>query len=360
MPAFKLASEEDSLSTHTIEHAVIGEIDGKPVDAYRLKGGDTEIEVMTYGAILRKLTRPDRTGKIADLVIGYDDPAAYVDNPGNASAICGRLSNRLAYGRMTLDGVDYQLPLNAPPHHLHGGPGFGKRFWEARPDPDNNAVSFLMHSPDGDRGYPGTLDAIATYRLDDDGTLYLTMEATTDKATVVNLIYHGYWNLAGHDSGSVEDQILHIAADRYTRVSEEKIPTGEIVSVTGTPYDFTAPRRIGERIGETWPGIGYDHNLCHTGYDGTMRLSSEASDPESGRAFRLYSNQPGVQLYTAGHYKTQPTEGKGGVTYHEFAGFALETQAFPDSPNHPNFPSVVLRPGEKYDHRMRFEFLTLD
>ncbi|WP_235890667.1 aldose epimerase family protein [Martelella alba] len=348
------------MAHHEIKHAIIGTIDGQDVDAYRLKGGDTEIEVMTYGAIMTRLTRPDSAGKVEDIVIGYDDPASYVGNPGNASAICGRLSNRLAYGKFSLDGVDYQLPTNSGPHHLHGGlPGFGKRFWRAEIDEARNAVIFRLHSPDGDQGYPGALEATTTYRLDDDGALELTMEAVSDRATIANIIYHGYWNLGGHGSGSVEDQILWIGADHYTKVTEEKIPTGEIVSVTGTPYDFTTAHRIGDHIAETWPGIGYDHNLCLSAYDGEMHLAAEAHDPATGRAMALYTNQPGVQLYTAAHYQAAPTTGKDGVTYHAYAGFALETQKYPDSPHHPNFPSVVLKAGEHYAHRMRFVFSTL-
>nr|WP_272211364.1 aldose epimerase family protein [Marinicella sp. W31]MDC2877255.1 galactose mutarotase [Marinicella sp. W31] len=348
------------MTGQNIEHAVIGEIDGRAVDVYRLKGGDTEIEVMTYGAILRRVMRPDRDGKVGDIAIGYDNPADYVEKPGNAGAICGRLSNRLAFGKFSLDSVDYQLPTNSGPHHLHGGlPGFGKRFWEAEPDPVKNAVTFRMPSPEGDQGYPGKLDASVTYRVGDDGALELTMEAVTDRATIVNIIYHGYWNLAGHDSGSVEGQLLRLLCDRYTAVTEDKIPTGEIIEVAGTPYDFTQMHPIGDRISETWPGIGYDHNLCVAGFDGAMRLVAEAQDPKSGRGFQLRTNQPGVQFYTAGHYQAQPTAGKGGALYREFSGFALETQAFPDSPNHPNFPSVVLRPGETYRHMMRFDFTTV-
>lgn len=342
-----------------IEQSVIGEIDGRKVDAFRLTGGDTEIEIMTFGAILRRLTRPDRHGKIEDIAIGYDDPADYVANPGNAGAICGRLSNRLAYGKFSLDGIDYQLPTNSGAHHLHGGtPGFGKRFWTAEPNPDNNAVTFRIHSPDGDQGYPGTLDASATYRVDVDGALELTMEAVTDRATIVNLIYHGYWNLSGHGSGGIGNQMLTVAADSFTEVTEEKIPTGNTLPVAGTPYDFTTLHPIKNRIAETWPGIGYDHNFCLANYDGGMRFAARVFDPESGRGFSLFTNQPGVQFYTAAHFKAQPTSGKDGALYREYAGFALETQAFPDSPNHSNFPSVVLRPAETYHHQMRFAFST--
>lgn len=347
------------MAGETIEQAVIGEIDGQGVEAFRLKGGETEIEVMTFGAILTRLTRPDRAGKRADIVLGYDDPAAYIGNPGNAGAICGRLSNRLAHGKFRLDGVDYQLPLNSGAHHLHGGaPGFGKRFWQAVSDPEKNAVTFRLHSPDGDQGYPGALDASTTYRLDGDGALELEMRATCTRATVVNLIHHGYWNLAGHGSGSVAAQVLRIPADRITTLTEDKIATGEFLPVAGTAYDFTAARPIGAQVADTGSGPGYDHNFCLTGFDGSLRLAAEASDPASGRALTLFSNQPGLQFYTAAHYRAQPTSGKGGALYRDLAGFALETQAFPNAPNLPDFPSVVLRPQQVYHHRMRVVFST--
>ena len=340
-----------------IEQEVIGTIDGEEVVAYRITGGETTIEVMTYGAILRRVLRPDRNGKVEDIVLGYDDPASYIDNPGNAGAICGRFSNRINQGKFTLEGEEIQLPTNSGPHHLHGGlPGYGKRIWQAEPNHDNNSVTFRMHSPDGDQNYPGTVEVTATYRVDCMGSLELTMEATTDKTTIINIIYHGYWNLAGHASGSVEDQRLCILADRYTLVTPEKIPTGEIVPVKGTPFDFNTLHAIGDNIADAWPDGGYDHNLCHALYDGKMRLTARAVDPASGRGFELYSNQPGVQFYTANHFKDQPTKGKDGALYQTYPGFALETQHYPDSPNHPEFPSVVLKPGETYSNRMKFVF----
>nr|WP_319496098.1 aldose epimerase family protein [uncultured Cohaesibacter sp.] len=349
--------EEMELALSTIEHAVIGTIDGKEVDAYRITGGETTIEVMTYGAILTQVLRPDRNGKVEDIVLGYDNPASYVKNPGNAGAICGRFSNRINHGRFTLEGSEIQLPTNSGPHHLHGGlPGYGKRFWQAAPNPEDNSVTFRLHSPDGDQNYPGTLEATATYRVDCMGALELTMEAVTDKTTIVNMIYHGYWNLAGHASGSVIDQKLCILADRYTLVTPEKIPTGEIALVDGTPFDFNKPHPIGDMIDDAWPDGGYDHNLCHAVYDGKMRLTAKACDPASGRGFELFSNQPGVQFYTANHFKSQPTAGKDGARYETYPGFALETQHYPDSPNHPNFPSVALKPGETYSNRMKFVF----
>lgn len=344
---------------NVIEHSIVGEIDGKPVEAFRLSAGDTAIEVITFGAILTRLTRPDRDGRIEDIVLGYDDPSAYVGSPGNAGAICGRHANRIAEGRFSLDGETYQLPKNNGEHHLHGGlPGFGKRFWTAHPDPEANSVEFRIESPDGDQGYPGTLEASASYALSPDGSLHITMRATTDRATIVNLIYHGYWNLAGHQSGSIENQLLTLAADRYTAVTPEKITTGELPIVSGSPYDFTTAKPIGRDIAGAWPTGGYDHNLCLSDFDGSMRLAAIATDPASGRTLRLSTNQPGIQLYTANHYADSPTPGKGGAVYERYAGFALETQNFPNAPNQPHFPSSILRPGEVYEHRMVFDFST--
>jgi len=349
------------LSAKPIEHMILGNIDGQPVEGYRLSAGETCIEVMTFGAILTRLTRPDRNGLIDDIVLGYDNPADYVSKPGNAGAICGRHANRIAEGRFSLDGQDIQLPRNNGNHHLHGGtPGFGKRFWSAHPDATSNSVEFRLQSPNLDQGYPGALAASGTYGLTADGTLEIAMRATTDQTTICNLVYHGYWNLAGHQSGSVEHQMLRIAADAYTPVTPDKIPTGEIAPVSGTPFDFRSAKPIGRDIASAWPGGGYDHNLCHAGFDGSMQLSAEAIDPVSGRAMQLRSNQPGVQLYTANHFAEFPTRGKNGALYERYAGFALEAQNFPDAPNHPGFPSSTLRPGEIYDHRMEIAFSTVD
>lgn len=348
------------MSANTIQQITLGSIDGQPVEAYRLSAGQTSIEVMTFGAILTRLTRPDRHGQVDDIVLGYDDPADYVTKPGNAGAICGRHSNRLAQGHFSLDGQHFRLPRNNGEHHLHGGlPGFGKRFWTAHPDETSNSVQFRLHSPDGDQGYPGALDASVRYGLRPDGTLEIHMQATSDRPTICNLVYHGYWNLAGHGSGSVEQQMLRIVADTYTPVTPDKIPTGEIASVTDTPFDFTTAKPIGRDIAAAWPSGGYDHNLCHSNFDGNMHLSAEAFDPVSGRAMQLRSNQPGVQLYTANHFADAPTQGKNGALYQRYAGFALETQNFPNAPNEACFPSSVLRPGQIYDHRMEISFSTI-
>ena len=336
---------------------IIGKIDGRDVHAFRLAAGDTTIEVIDYGAILTRVTRPDRNGVNADIVLGYDDPADYVTKPGNSGAICGRHSNRIANAHFDLDGKTYELTANTPPHHLHGGnPGFGKRFWTGRLDAAANAVVFTIDSPDGDQGYPGALVAEAIYTLTPDGDLRLEMRATTDKTTIVNLLYHGYWNLAGHGSGDVCGQMLQIEADATTAVSPDKIPTGEILPVAGTPLDFTSAKPIGQDIEAAWAGGGYDHNLCLKDQSGAMRVVARAHDPASGRGFVLSSNQPGLQLYTANHFKDNPVDGKDGARYERFGGFALETQVYPNGPNIPGFPSSRLEPGETYSHVMQFAF----
>lgn len=334
----------------------IGEIDGKPVEAFRLRGGDTQIEVINYGAILTRLTRPDRSGRVADLVLGFDNPARYASARGNAGAICGRHANRLSNGRFHLDGRRIDLPLNAGLHHSHGGPrGFGKRFWTPHPDPAANAVEFRLTSDDGDQGYPGKLHASTTYRLGAEGTLYLTMRASADARTIVNLVHHGYWNLAGHHAGSVERQILHVEADHYTPV-RDKIPTGEIAPVAGTPFDFTRPAAIGRSIAQASLAGGYDHNFCIRGPVPQLRRCCVLFDPASGRRLELHSNQPGLQLYTPRQFSGMPVKGKAGAAYGLYAGLALETQNYPDAPNQPGFPSSMLSPGELYEHRMIFHF----
>lgn len=346
------------MSQDGIERRIAGVIDGTPVEAFRLTGGDTTIELITFGAILTRLYRPDRLGQIDDIVLGYDDPAAYVATPGNAGAICGRYGNRIAEGRFTLDGTLFELPRNTGGHHLHGGAkGFGKRFWTPCPDAAANAVEFRLLSPDGDAGYPGSLEASVRYALAADGALSITMRAQTDRRTIVNLVYHGYWNLAGHGSGSVADQMLQIDADHYTPVAADKIPTGEIAAVRDTAFDFSRPRPIGADIAAV-PGGGYDHNWCLRDADGDMRRCAVAWDKQSGRRLELHTNQPGVQFYTANHFATAPATGKGGAIYAAHAGFALETQTFPNAPNEPAFPSPVLSPGATYDHRMELRFST--
>ncbi|WP_262271653.1 MULTISPECIES: aldose epimerase family protein [Microvirga] len=343
----------------SIQKTAFGAIEGQPVEAFDIETGPVRATIITYAAALSRLFVPDREGKAADIVLGYDDPAAYVQNRGSAGAICGRFANRIADARFTLDGKTYGLSPNEPPNHIHGGfGGFSKRIWTGEPDTAGNAVRLTLHRPDGDEGYPGAVTTSVTYRLTDEPALEIVMEATTDRPTVVNLAYHGYWNLAGHDSGHVRDQHLLIEADRYTPVGPGKIPTGAFAPVAGTAFDFRSSRPIGAMIDDTTqlPEAGYDHNFCLNDRGAPLRRAARALDPVSRRGLEIWTDQPGVQFYTANHFGKVPAVGKGGAVYEKHAGFALETQNFPNAPNIPHFPSAVLRPGETYRHVMRIPF----
>jgi aldose 1-epimerase len=340
-----------------IERRELGEIDGIDVFGFRLTGGETFIEVMTFGATLTRVERPDRFGRLADIVIGYDDLATYATAPGNAGAICGRHANRLAEGRFVLDGRAYQLTRNSGRHHIHGGlPHFGKCHWRAEVDDTDNSVTFCLTSPDGDQGYPGTLETRVTYLLDEAGTLHIHMRATCDRPTIVNLVHHGYWNLAGRGARTIADHRLHIAATHYTPVNSEKLPTGEIVPVRGTGFDFTEAKKIGDGISTLTDQTAYDNNFCIDGYDGALLPVCSLSEPVSGRTLLLRSNQPGLQLYTANYRVETSAKDHTGARDLEYAGIALETQNFPDAPNIPNFPSSELTPGTVYRHDMEVSF----
>lgn len=339
-----------------------GAIDGRPVDAYELQAGPLRAKVITYGAILSELHVPDRNGRSDDIVLGYDDLESYLRYRGSAGAVCGRYANRIAKAQFTLDGETHALTVNEEPNHIHGGAkGFNKQIWNAETDEASNALRLTLDRPDGDEGYPGRVQASVTYRLTEEPALDVVFEATTDKPTVINMVHHGYWNLAGHGSGSVRDQLLLLEADHYTPVGPGKIPTGEIVPVAGTAFDFRTLRSIGAMIDDQsqLPEAGYDHNFCLNGERGTLRRAARAVDPHSGRGLEVWTDQPGVQFYSANHFEKLPAVGKGGAPYGKHAGFALETQVYPNSPNEPRFPSAVLRPGETYRHVMRVPFFII-
>jgi aldose 1-epimerase len=317
---------------------------------------------VSYGASLAELHVPDREGQFADVVLGFDDEARYrtADNQ-HFGATTGRFANRIAGGRFTLDGREYQLACNNGPNHLHGGPqrGLGLVDWlgEAFQGPLGAGVRFQYLSPDGEEGYPGNLDITVTYTLTLLGALRIEYVAQTDKPTILNLTNHSYFNLAGQGAPSVLDHQLWIDADRYTPKDPHDIPTGEIADVAGTPLDFRQPRLIGERIaelGDTQPKDGYDHNFVLNGPAAALRLAAEAYHPPTGRKLRVHTDQPGVQLYGGNMLRGQT--GKRGAVYPRRSALCLETQHFPDSPNKPHFPSVVLRPGETYWHTCVYEF----
>ncbi len=331
----------------------IGQLDGEDVRQITLVGGrGLRAEILTYGARLAELWVPDRNGVLADIVLGFDRLADWKDRGIYVGATCGRYSNRIAAGQFPLDGRIITVDRNEGQQHLHGGrSGMDTKHWQVE-DHSETHLSLVTSSPDGEMGYPGALTARVTYRLQDPG-LHIEMEAKADAPTVVNLVNHAYFNLAGHGSGDVLDQELQIDAGFYLPVDDRLIPTGEVRRVADTPFDF----RTARPIGAVFPGPGgFDHNFCLSSpTDATgLRPCLQATDPASGRRMRLSTTEPGVQLYTGAHFNE--TSGKAGARYPRFAGFAAETQRFPNSPNVPHFPSARLDPGETYRHVMQFDF----
>ena len=333
--------------------APIGQIDGTEVRQATLTGpGGMQVVLLTWGARLAELWVPDRSGALADIVLGQDSLDDWQTHGTYLGATCGRYANRIAGGRFSLDGRPIQLDRNEGANSLHGGSGgFDLKHWQIADHSDSH-VTFTATSPDGEMGYPGTLQARTTYRIDGAG-LVIEMEATTNAPTVVNLVNHAYFNLAGQGAGDIMGHQLQVDASHYLPVDPELIPTGEILSVTDSPFDFRQPRAIGAEL----PGPNaFDHNLClsaPTGAEG-LRPCLTATDPASGRRMQLSTTEPGVQFYTGAHFGGGP--GKRGASYPRFAGFAAETQHFPDSPNRPQFPSARLDPGQIYRHVMRFDF----
>jgi aldose 1-epimerase len=317
---------------------------------------------MSLGATIVSLRVPDRAGLPEDVVLGFDAIQGYLGDEPYFGAIVGRYGNRIAKGRFTLDGQTYQLATNNGPNHLHGGvKGFDKVVWEAEPfDRDGQSgVVFTHVSPDGDEGYPGTLNARVTYTLTQANELIVDYAATSSKATPVNLTQHSYFNLAGAGTGDILDHRLTLDADRFTPVDATLIPTGELAPVDGTPFDFRRPTAIGARIAgdhvQLKYGNGYDHNWVLNGSAGQMRHAARVEDPKSGRTLDVTTTEPGVQFYT-GNFLDGTLTGKSGRVYKQRYGLCLETQHFPDSPNHAAFPSTILRPGERYQSKTVFTF----
>jgi aldose 1-epimerase len=326
--------------------------DGTAVDLYTLSNANGVVaKVITYGAIVTELHAPDKDGKLADVVLGCPDLKTYEAGHPFFGAIAGRVANRIAGGKFTLDGKGYRLAVNNGPNTLHGGRrGFDKYVWHAEPveGAHGPAVRLTRTSPDGEEGFPGNLKVAVTYTLTDDNGLRIDYEATTDKATPVNLTNHSYFNLAGQGSGTILDQVMMIAADKYTPADATLIPTGKIEPVQGTPFDFTRPTAIGARFKELKGNpAGYDLNYVLNAHGKLSELAARARDPKSGRVLEMYTTEPGVQLYTA-NFLDGTQKGMGGVTYPRYAGFCLEAQHFPDAIHHDNFPSVVLKPGDTY------------
>jgi aldose 1-epimerase len=346
-----------------VEKVAFGKTDaGEAVDLYVLTNSrGMKAKVMTYGALLTELHVPDKNGKFDDVVLGFDDLKGYLGGHPYFGATVGRVANRIAKGKFTLDGKEYQLAANNGPNALHGGKkGFDKMVWKAKvPDAAQPVVEFSYVSPDGEEGYPGELKVKVTYSLTPDNAVSIQYEATTNKATPVNLSNHSYFNLAGGRSGeTILDHELQLWADRYTPVDDTLIPTGELKSVAGTPFDFTKPHKIGERMKETKGNpVGYDHNfVLAKEIDGKqVGWSARAVEKKTGRVMEMYTTEPGVQFYTA-NFMDGKLKGKGGVAYPQYGAFCLEAQHFPDSVNQPKFPSVILRPGETYRQTTSYKF----
>jgi aldose 1-epimerase len=345
-----------------VSHTAFGSTkDGKAVDLYTMTNSHgVEVRAMTYGGIITSISVPDRTGTMADVVLGFDTLDGYLADPPYFGAIVGRYGNRIAKGQFTLDGRTYKLATNNGPNHLHGGVrGFDKMVWTARSleSAEGVGVALTRMSPDGEEGYPGNLNATVTYTLTDRSELIVRYEATADKATPVNLTQHTYFNLAG--GGDILGHELTINADRYTPVDATLIPTGELAPVQGTPFDFRRRTAIGARIKQDDPqlknGNGYDHNWVLNRTGTGLQLAARVVEPKTGRTLEVTTTEPGVQFYS-GNFLDGTIKGKGGAVYNLRNGLCLETQHFPDSPNHPNFPTTILKPGDTYSSQTVFTF----
>ena len=344
-----------------VTKSVFGDMpDGTKVEIYTLEEGAIKARIMTYGARLVSLEVPDRSGKVADIVLGYDDLAGYTADPKSYfGSIVGRYGNRIAHATFSLDGKRYQLPANDGVNTLHGGIiGFDKLVWQGHEIP--HGVELTLVSKDGDQGFPGTLTARVRYTLEAHA-LKIEYFATTDKDTVLNLTNHSYFNLAGEGQGDILKHLVMIPADRYTPVDSGLIPTGELAPVAGTPLDFRKATAIGARINDDNEqlklGRGYDHNYVLNEKIGTLQEAARVTEPTTGRVLTVETTQPGVQFYS-GNFLDGTLHGKQGHVYALRTGFCLETQHFPDSPNHPKFPTSELKPGQTYHEVTVFKFST--
>jgi aldose 1-epimerase len=337
--------------------------EGQAVDLYTFSNAKgMEVRAMTYGGIILSIKAPDRSGKFDDVTLGFDSLEPYLSAPPYFGALIGRYGNRIGKARFKIDGKEYKLAVNNGPNSLHGGlKGFDKVVWQAESfdKPEGVGVAFSYTSPDGEEGYPGTLKSTVTYTLTDKNELILDYHATTDKATPVNLTNHTYFNLAGPGVRDILDHQMMINADNTTPVDSTLIPTGEIKSVQGTPFDFRKPTAIGARIDandqQIKYGPGYDHNFVINRKGPGLVLAARVVEPTTGRVMEVSTTEPGIQFYT-GNFLDGTLAGKGGHVYKRRFAFCLETQHFPDSPNKPKFPSTILKPGETYTSQTVYAF----
>ena len=360
------SSPKESLPM-TLTQASFGKTtDGQEITQYTLTNAGITAKVIDYGAILTELHVPDAKGNVADVVLGFDNVKQYETESPYFGATTGRVANRIAKGKFTLDGKEYTLATNNAPNHLHGGiVGFNKKIWKAETlkTIEGPAVKFSYTSPDGEEGYPGNLAVEVTYTLTKDAELRVDYKATTDKATPINLTHHTYFNLAGQGNGTILKHELELTADHYTPVDATLIPTGNIAKVEGTVFDFRRPAPIGGRIhllkgdAATKDPGGYDLNYVLNNQTGNVALAAKLHDPSTGRIMEIWTDEPGIQFYT-GNFLDGSLTGKAGKVYQKHFGLCLETQHYPDSINQPKFPSTVLKPGETYTQTCVHKFYT--
>jgi aldose 1-epimerase len=352
-PAATDSTSTNNEATMSVTKAAFGETpDGKKVDIYTCKNNSGAVlKLITYGAAVQSLEVPDKDGKLENVQLAFDDLDGYLKHKAHFGCTVGRYANRVAKGTFTLDGVTYdKLPKNNGENHLHGGPnGFDRQVWNAEPveSKDEVGVKFTYSSADGEEGYPGKLDSTVVYTLTNNNELKIDYKAKTDKPTVLNLTNHNYWNLSGNDGGSIVDHELMLNADKFVEVEADGIPTGKTPDVKGTPMDFTTAKVIGVDLDKIVPKEGpkgYDHNYIVNGKPGELRLAARVKDPKSGRVMEIHTTQPGIQFYTGNFLDGDAINGG----HEQHGAFCLETQHYPDSPNQPEFPSTVLRPGEEF------------
>lgn len=352
--------------TATIKKELFGQLkDGRSVDIYTLSNAKGMVAQITpFGGTLVSLLTPNKDGKLEDVVLGYDNLEGYINDSQNFGTIVGRYANRIGKGKLTIDGKSFQLALNKGENHLHGGDvGFAKKLWTATPLELEDGVAIKLHylSKDGEENYPGNLDVTVTYKLTNNNELQIDYEATTDQTTVLNLTHHSYFNLNGNGTGNILDHELLINADKITQTDSDMIPTGKLMEVSETPFDFREATAIGARINAPHQqlkfGKGYDHNWVLNNWDQTLQSAATLYTPSSGRIMETLTTEPGLQTYTA-NWLTPEIIGKKEMPCSSRQAVCLEAQHFPDSPNQPHFPSTLLQPGEKYTQQTVYRFST--